>query len=159
MNTDALAFANRKKQREAGVVAIELSFLLPILITFLFLPVFYARCLWHYTVAQKAAQDAARYLSTVPRAEMMSSTLAEEAGELAEEITRREIAELSPSSNITGPTAFCDAENCGELADGTVPRTVRVRLTFTMSDPLGLVDFGWYGLRITANHTMRYAGN
>ena len=159
MNTPALALANRSRKRQSGVAAIELALLLPILMVFLFLPVFYARCLWHYTVAQKAAQDAARYLSTVSRSEMMSPNFAEEAGVLAREIARREVAELAPGSAITGPTAYCNSLVCGELNEGTVPETVRVRLTFTMSDPLGMIDFGWYGLRITADHTMRYVGN
>jgi len=159
MNIPPLNPRRRQGARERGVAAIELALLLPILVVFLTSTVFYARCLWHYTVAQKAAQDAARYLSTVPRAEMMSPQFAQEAGNLAIEIARREIAELNPGSDITGPKAFCDAENCGDLGEGTLPQTVRVRLTFTMSDPLGIIDFGWYGLRITANHTMRYVGN
>ncbi|CAN7443534.1 TadE family protein [Massilia sp. LjRoot122] len=159
MNKKTLILAKRPGKRETGVAAIELAILLPILVALIFFPLFFARCLWHYTAAQKAAQDAARYLSTVPRSEMMSPGFAEEAGDLAIEIARREIAELAPDSEITGPRAFCDAENCGDLGEGTLPRTVRVRLTFTMSDPFGMVDVGWYGVRITANHTMRYVGN
>ena len=159
MNTRILSLAKLPRKREAGIAAIELALLLPVLIVFLLFPIFFAKCLWHYTVAQKAAQDAARYLSTVPRSEMMSRELAEEAGELAIEIAEREMAELAPGSTIAGPRAFCDAEICGDLTAGRVPTTVRVRLAFTMSDPSGLIDFGWYGLEITANHTMRYVGN
>lgn len=159
MTKRTLSLANLPRKREAGVAAIELALLLPVLLGFLLLPFFLSRCLWHYTVAQKAAQDAARYLSTVPRAELLSTQSAEEAGALAIQIAQREIAELDPGSTITGPLAYCDSEICGTLGDGVLPRTVRVRLTFTMSDPLGLIDFGWYGLRITANHTLRYVGN
>lgn len=159
MNTATLSLANLPRKRETGVAAIELAALLPILIVLLIFPIFLSKCLWHYTVAQKAAQDAARYLSTVPRSEMLSRKLAEEAGDLAIEIAEREIAELAPGAEIVGPRAFCDAEICGDLTAGRVPTTVRVRLAFTMSDPSGLIDFGWYGLEITANHTMRYVGN
>ncbi|RZA34996.1 MAG: pilus assembly protein [Lysobacteraceae bacterium] len=160
MNLRRLLQSSRPGKREAGIAAIECALLLPILLVFITFPLFYARYLWHYTVAQKAAQDAARYLSTVPRSEMMSPELSEAAGEMAIEIATRELAELTPDSDITGPKAFCDAENCGDLVQGTVPRTVRVRLTFAMSgDPNGLIDFGWDGLRITANHTLRYVGN
>lgn len=158
MNTRT-SLANLPRKRQAGVAAIEVALLLPILIVFLLFPIFISKVLWHYTVAQKAAQDAARYLSIVPRSEMMSRNLAEEAGELAIEIAEREIAELAPGSEVVGPRAFCDTELCGDLTAGRVPTTVRVRLAFTMSDPSGLIDFGWYGLEITANHTMRYAGN
>ncbi|SFB83553.1 TadE family protein [Massilia yuzhufengensis] len=159
MNKRTLSLANLPRKREAGVAAIELALLLPVLIVFLLFPIFISKVLWHYTVAQKAAQDAARYLSTVPRSEMMSRDLAAEAGDLAIDIAGREIAELAPDLEIIGPKAFCDAESCGDLIAGRVPATVRVRLAFTMADPTGLIDFGWYGLEITANHTMRYAGN
>lgn len=160
MSIRHLAHSPRSGKREAGIAAIECALLLPILLVFITFPLFYARYLWHYTVAQKAAQDAARYLSTVPRSEMMSPELSAAAGDLAIEIATREIAELAPDSGITGPKTFCDAENCGDLTPGTAPTTVRVRLAFSMSgDPNGLIDFGWGGLRITANHTLRYVGN
>ncbi|NNG21726.1 TadE/TadG family type IV pilus assembly protein [Telluria aromaticivorans] len=160
MKTNTFAIPTRRQtKRESGVAAVEVAILMPILIVFITFPIFFARIHWHYTVIQKAAQDAARYLSTVPRSEMMSQELAESAGELAIEIAEREIAELSPGSSITGPTAYCDGVVCGELGAGTVPRNVQVRIMFTMSDPDGLIDFGWYGLRLTANYTLPYVGN
>lgn len=158
MNARSFSLADLPGRRETGAAAIELAFLLPILVVFLLFPIFLSRCLWHYTVAQKAAQDAARYLSIVPRSEMMSRNFAGEAAELAIEIARQEIAELAPGSEITGPHAYCNSLNCGTLSTGTVPNTVRVRLSFTMSDPFGVIDFGWYGLEITADHSMRYVG-
>lgn len=159
MNTASLSLANLPRKREAGVAAIEFALLLPILIVFLLFPIFLSKCLWHYTVAQKAAQDAARYLSTVSRSEMLSRTLAEEAANRAVAIAERELTELAPSSGNIQPYAYCDTLNCGNLNIGSVPTTVRVRLSFAMSDPLGLFDFGWYGLVISADHTLPYVGN
>ncbi len=144
--------------REHGAAAIELALVLPILIVFLSFPFFYARCFWHYTVAQKAAQDAARYLSMVPAAEMRSPDLALTAANLAIEIARRELAELAPGTTIRTPVATCDALPCGTVA-GAVPEKVRVFINFGMVDNIfGLIDTGRYGLPITADVTLRYAG-
>lgn len=144
--------------RERGVVAIELGVLLPILIVFLTFPIFYARCFWHYTAAQKAAQDAAHYLSMVPAAEMRSKKLAKAAAAIAVEIAQREIAELAPGMSIDPPQAACDGLACGSTA-GKVPTTVRVYINFGMVDNIfGVVETPRYGLQITADVTLRYVG-
>lgn len=144
--------------REHGAAAIELALILPILIVFLTFPFFYARCFWHYTVAQKAAQDAARYLSMVSAAEMRSPDLAVAAANLSVEIARREIAELAPGTTIRTPVATCDTLPCGSVA-GKVPEKVRVFINFGMVDNIfGLVETGRYGLPITADVTLRYVG-
>ncbi len=159
MKTASNSSLRRTRKRQAGAAAIELALTMPILLSFLLFPMFYAMCYWHYTVAQKAAQDAARYLSTVPQSEMRTPALAEAAGEMAIEIARREIAELAPGSEIRAPYAYCGSDSCGGLARGDLPETVRVKLTFSVYDPFGLVDTGWMGAEITANHTLRYVGN
>jgi hypothetical protein len=146
-------------KRQRGSVAIELAVLFPILLMFVALPIFYSRCLWHYTVAQKAAQDAARYLATLPKAEMTSPALASAAAARATEIARREIAELAPGSDIIGPIAHCDTTDCGFLFPaGTLPTTVKVNLWFTMSDPWFDIVL-WNEIAITATVTMNYVGS
>jgi Flp pilus assembly protein TadG len=155
----------RSTKRQTGVAAVELALLLPILVPFLTLGYFTVSIFWHYTMAQKAAQDAARYLSTVPVAEMLTGTPSRAAGLLAEQIVRREIADSSPESEVSPILTFCDVTsdasiNCGATsADGKRPTAVQVYFTITMVDPFGFVDTGWYGLKITANSTMRYVGN
>jgi Flp pilus assembly protein TadG len=153
------AAVRRSTKYQAGIAAIECALLLPILISFLTLGFFTASIFWHYTMAQKAAQDAARYLSTVSASEMMTPASAQAAGNLAQEIIRREIAEVSPSSEIGILETFCDSSTCGGKLPGTLPTTVRVNFSILMFDPSGFVDTGWYGLPITANYTMRYVGN
>jgi Flp pilus assembly protein TadG len=147
------------RRRERGSAAIELALLMPILVTFLTFPVFYARCLWHYTAAQKAAQDAARYMAGVPSAEMRSKKLAGDAQKLAEAIAKQEIAELAPGKEFDPPQVTCDGLACGS-STGKTPSKVRAYISFGMADTFfGVVDTGRYGLLITADVTMRYAGN
>lgn len=160
MKTATVSFTRRSTKRQAGVAAVELALIMPIMLSFLLFPIFYAMCFWHYTVAQKAAQDAARYLSTVPQSEMRTPALAEAAGEMAIEIAKREIAELAPGSEIRDPYVYCGNDSCGGRSRGEpLPETVRVKLTFSMYDPFGFVDAGWLGAEITANYTLRYVGN
>lgn len=160
MKTATISSIRRSKRRQTGAAAVELALILPILLTFLLYPIFYAMCFWHYTVAQKAAQDAARYLSTVPQSEMRSPELAEAAGDMAVEIAQRELAELAPGSEIRVPKAYCGSDICGDRSSGTpLPETVRVQLRFSVYDPFGVVDVGWTGAEITANYTLRYVGN
>lgn len=148
---------NRVHQR--GSAAIEAALLLPILIVFLTLPIFYARCMWHYTVAQKAAQDAARYLASVPKAEMLSSALATAAGNRAIEIAAREMAELAPGGEMYAPIAYCNNSVCGRLVPfGSLPAEVRVEFAFVMTDPIFGIDT-WGGITVNASVTMAYAGN
>jgi len=159
MNTAHRSRESGGRRQQTGVAAVELALVLPILIVFLTVPIFFARCFWHYTVAQKAAQDAARYLSTVSRSEMMSPTLAANAVSLAVQIARLEMAELSPGSTIATPTVYCDEDNCG-ISAGTVPDVVRVKIVFNMFDSVfGIVDIGRYGLQITANAKVPYVGS
>lgn len=146
------------RERQRGSAAIEVAVLLPIMLVFLMFPFFYARCFWHYTAAQKAAQSAARYLAAVPAAEMRSRVLARAAAAVAVEIAQRELAELSPGTAFDPPQAICDGANCGSLP-GTVPTRVRVLINFGMVDNIfGVVDTGRYGLQITADVTLRYVG-
>jgi hypothetical protein len=159
MKTSVPKSVLHSRPREHGSAAIELALVLPILLVFLTFPIFYARCFWHYTAAQKAAQDAVRYLAAVPAAEMRSRKLAKAAAAIAVEIAQREIAELAPGTEIDTPQAICDGANCGSLP-GIVPTKVRVLINFGMVDTFfGAVETGRYGLQITADATMRYVGN
>jgi hypothetical protein len=147
------------KTRQRGIAAIEAALIVPILVVLLTVPIYYARCFWHYTVAQKAAQDAARYMSQVSAAEMKSPALAQAASNIALDIAQREMAELAPGSAIGLPVVQCDYLPCGTVI-GSAPGTVRVYITFSMYDNMfGVIDEGRFGLIVTADISMRYVGN
>ena len=71
---------------QRGIAAVEMAIVLMALVAFLTMPVFFARYFWCYSVAQKAAQDAARFMSTVPLVEIKSAAMVAEAVTVAKTI-------------------------------------------------------------------------
>lgn len=143
-------------RRQRGAAAVEAAFVLPIMILFLIPLVLWAQYMWNYTVVHRAAQDAARFLSTVPRAEMNSKILATRVKAVAIEIVRRELADLAPEDEILEPGVECDVDECGTVAK--VPQTVRVMVSFDFSDRIFNIYVGPRWRTIEANVTMTYVG-
>lgn len=148
-------FAHGRRQR--GSAAVEFAVLLPCLALALAPLILCARFMWHYTVAHKAAQDAARYMSTVPAVEMRSRTLAGEASAVAVEIAKRELGDLAPGEELSDAEVQCDSNACGIRA-GTIPRTVKVTLVFYMHDPIFKTYLGPWGLPIDVTVVAPYVG-
>jgi Flp pilus assembly protein TadG len=65
-----------RRCREKGVAAVEMAGFLMVALPLLTAPLFLAIYFWHYTAVQKAAQNSASFLATVPVREMNSFTLA-----------------------------------------------------------------------------------
>lgn len=154
MTPTALLLRHWRRQR--GVAAIELALLMPLLLIMLAWMILYGRYMWHYTVAHKAAQDAARYMSTVPVVEMKNKILAGHAAAIAQEIVREEVAELAPGTEIDAPEIGCDNNLCGFKA--VVPDTVRVSLYFTMRDTVFGLFLGEEGITFDVTVKMPYVG-
>jgi Flp pilus assembly protein TadG len=143
---------------------VETAIILPILIVFLALPLFFARVFWYYSVAEKAAHDAARVLSTATSVEMR--TQAGGGGDspmanVARSIADAELEEIKPVLDAWSIAAQCDLSPCGI----SVPQTVRVQVRLRVSDNIfGPITDPIYkvegeGILLTADVTMRYAGN
>lgn len=157
MKTDHLVQAPGSCQR--GSAAVELALLLPVLVAFLIFPFFFARYYWHYTVAQKAAQDAARYLSTISIQEMRSASLSQAATVAASQIALTEMAELNPGHSAPTVSILCGSDPCLGVGSAALPPTVRVHIAMDMFDMSGIIDTGRYGKPIRVDAEMRYAGN
>lgn len=154
MRTDSVC-----RSRARGASAVELALLLPVFMILLMFPIFFGRVYWHYTVAQKAAQDAARYLSSVSYQEMRSSRLAPAAAAIARQIAEIEMAELSPGGERPEVGIYCGTSNCTGLGSRPAPTYVRVEIRINVFDTMfGVVDTGRYGLPITVNVSMPYVG-
>lgn len=103
-------FKSTARQREHGAIAIEAAIVLPFLIMFFGLPsILYAFYFRQYTAVQKAAHDAAIYLSMAPRLEMTTagpdSNFA--AVTLAKRIVTKELAGIVPDGASVTPTISC----------------------------------------------------
>jgi Flp pilus assembly protein TadG len=150
----------RPTSRQRGVAAVELAIILPILVALLAVPLFFGRVLWHYSVAQKAAHDAARYLSSVPQTEMKSEARITAVVEVARDIYTEEVAELNPGPFAPTLTILCGSYACAGLS---APDTVRVSVQMRVRD----IFFAPFtqsftdeegGIVLTADVTMPYVG-
>lgn len=143
--------------RQRGVAAVEFAVILPLLVLVLLAaPLSMGRILWHYTVAQKAAHDAARYLATVPDGEMRTPALAPLAVQVARDIAEAELADLNPGPTLPAVSILCNGINCTGAAS---PTTVHVNVLIEVSDPIFGMNFGSeFGLLISADVTLRSNG-
>lgn len=144
---------------QRGVAAVELALVLPLLLIMLAVPLFFGRVFWHYTVAQKAAYDAVRYFATVPVTHMRNPNQVGYAVAVAHAIVAQVTADLNPGPYPPAISVLCD----GLLCDGfSAPVKVKVGVRISMHDemfPFVTSTFmGEYGLPLTAEVTMRYAG-
>lgn len=149
-----------ERRRQGGVAAVEMAIILPFLVMLLAFPLFFSRVLWHYTVAQKAAHDAARYFATVPVTEMMSPGRIQQSVDLARTIANEEMGDLKPGPYAPVTHVMCGAFPCTGFAR---PATITVRVEMPMYDdlfgPLTQAFASDSGLLIGAEVTMPYVGN
>jgi hypothetical protein len=120
--------------RRQGSVAVEFAVLLPVLLLLLAAPLLFGRVFWHYTVAQKAAQDAVRFLAAANAAEIKTpgagGTEAPVAA-VARAIVQAEIAELNGGLYPPGVDVLCDGGTCFGFQ---IPTRVAVRVTVPIYD-------------------------
>ncbi|WP_312520397.1 TadE/TadG family type IV pilus assembly protein [Massilia sp.] len=161
----------RYRRNAQGAVAVEMALVISFFTMLLTLLLFWAQVFWYYTMAHKAAHDAARFLSRASPAEMQTlgagGAEAPVAG-VARWIVDSEIGALRPvmqpfwiyiecgTRSATGGTAF---GNCGSR----IPEFVRVRMELGFNESL-LPDmlFGYFGqndFTLQPDVAMRYVGN
>jgi hypothetical protein len=148
-----------KARGQGGFAAVELAIMLPFMVAMLALALLAGRLLWHYTVAQKAAHDAARYLSTVPAHDIASSRVTD-AQSVAQQILEEEMSELNPGElprytkiECMSPLDATDA--CNGL---TTPQKVSAAVTMRIDDIFLLDVILSQPIIITAKVTMPYVG-
>lgn len=149
------------RRAERGVAAVEAAVLLPILIFLLAAVLLVGRYFWYYTAAEKAAHDAARYLSSVSQREI--KTPASGGGgpavmQIAYQIATQETGEIKsdypPFINIE-----CKPQPCSGF---NVPSKVRVFIQVPITDPFfsafTTAFAGEEGFLLTTDVTMPYVG-
>lgn len=143
-----------RKQREAGVAAVELAIVLPLLFMTLLIPIFFGIYFYQYTVVNKAAQSAARYMSGLRRSEITSPVLVAGARAFAAQIA----ADMTADLKAEGLTIDVDCDNNPCSGGNNAPVVVKVVVEVRLRDLFGLVDTGQWGLTIQGQSVMKYAG-
>jgi cbb3-type cytochrome oxidase subunit 3 len=161
----------RRRRSEEGVVAIELASVLFLFILLLSLLLFWARVFWYYSMAHKAAHDAARYLSRATPAEIQtfgSGYSEAPAAGVARWIVESELGVLRPLMRPMWVYVECGARNgTGTMTYGycgsRVPEMVRVHMELGFSDallPTMLLEFfGQDQITLDPDVAMRYVGS
>lgn len=139
---------------QAGVAAVELAIMLPLLVTLLTAPFFVAVYFWHYSAIHKTSYSAARFLALVPARTMTSPELAQQAELRARELIADGLSDLHPASTPI-VTVLCDGLSCGDGPPQEVSVDVRVRLKDSFFFD---VYTGDRGLLMQASVRMRYGG-
>lgn len=145
------------RKGHGGGIAVEMAIVLPILILLLASLVFFARVFWYYSVAQKAAQDAARFLSTASQVELR--TPGSPAAALARAIVEEETAVLDAVMSQKEVTVQCNFGACGIGTPTSVRVLIQMRFQDDLMAPYTAIFYGGDGLMLTADVTRRYVGN
>lgn len=149
--------ARTPRYRQRGVAAVEFAILATLLIMLLGAPLYIGRVLWQYTAVQKAAHDAALYLSTIPDVELRTPSLAPAATAVANAIVAAELSDVDYGEFPPAVTVQCDGNNCTGY---TVPTIMRVYVETRIQDPFFGAEFGGdSGFLVTAEAEMLYIGS
>lgn len=136
------------KKRQSGVAAVELAIALPLMISLVAVPLFFARLFMHYSVIAKASERAAIYFATIPRVDMAKAQWAKLAEQIAEQIVETTVAELRPGADsIVITKIHCGGSPCGFILPTNIQVVVRSRATDDVLNP-----FTWLFGGVTASY-------
>lgn len=152
------------QRRQRGVAAIELALIMLFFLALLPVVLLFGRALFAYTALQKGVHDAARYMATLPLAQMSDADAATESAAFARSMVVGAMRETWPKLQAARVSLECvyadDAYPCGSYA--AKPLQVRVKLTVDM--PIDLMPdlmARWLpamsSVPLRANATLRYA--
>lgn len=101
------------------------------MVMLLIFPLYFGRLYYHYTVAQNAAQNAARYLSRIPVAEITNTDRAPLVAAVANDMVTLMLAELKPGPSDPNIQINCGSSPCAGLSR---PLTVKVSVQILVVD-------------------------
>jgi hypothetical protein len=146
------------------VAAIELALILLFFMGLLPIVLLFGRALFMYTVVQKSAQDAARYMATLPLQQMTNDVPATQAAAFATQLVQQALAETGPvliSNRIRVECVYASGDYpCGSY----VTRPLQVRVKFVAELPIAFLPdltLRWLPqmapISLNANAVLRYA--
>lgn len=115
---------------QRGAAAIEFAFILPLLLVIFTGMVEFGRAMWHYDALAKSARDAARYLSTVPTANLggeAASATSTTRTIVTHAAARASVAGLTPATDVT---ITCAPTPCGSVVSPADVTTVSVDINY-----------------------------
>lgn len=149
-----------------GVAALELAFWLPVLALLLGAGLFLGRVFWHYTVAQKAAHDAALFLATASPIEMravpVGGNTETPVAAIARKIATDEIAELSPGGRYQPIVmVLCDGlfACSGQSLPGKITVSIQMSVTDDFFPDITSAFVSNEGILLQPYATVNYVGN
>lgn len=152
-----------RKKPGQGSVAVEMAIILPIFLVLLAAPLFLAIVFWCYSAGEKAAHDAARYLSTATPAEMLTSGGGFEEAPVATTarwIAQQELAGVLPLSDSILIVIECNASTaCGDAIPAMVRVKVQIRVHDKLFEPITIDYLDGAQMKLISDVTIRYVGN
>jgi hypothetical protein len=150
----------KQSRRSAqGSVAVEMALILPLFLILLAGPLYLARAAWFYSVEQKAAHDATRYVATASQAEMRTAGGGFNEARvpaIARWIAQQELGEIVPLTDGISITIQCDGDACSLLKPSTVRTSIRIGLKDNLLGSLTEQYLGSTDMTLSSEVTMRY---
>jgi len=150
----------RRLRRSAkGSIAVEMALILPLFLILLAGPLYLARAAWFYSVGQKAAHDAARYIATATQAELRipgGGFNEARVAAIARWIAQQELGEIVPFTDGILITILCDGDVCGVQTPTKVRTSVQIALHDDLLGDLTMDYLGSADMAMNSEVTMRY---
>jgi Flp pilus assembly protein TadG len=157
---EAMVVRYKRFRRSAnGSVAVEMALILPLFLILLAGPLYMARAAWFYSVGQKAAHDATRYVATATQAELRTGGGGFNEARvpaIARWIAQQELGELVPLTDSITITIQCDGDACSTLTPTRVRTGVQIALHDQILGGLTMDYLGSADMTMTSKVTMRY---
>jgi len=147
------------RRSATGSVAVEMALILPLFLILLAGPLYIARAAWFYSVGQKAAHDATRYIATATQAELRTAGGGFNEARvpaIARWIAQQELGEIVMFSDGIVITILCDGDGCGLVAPVRVRTAVKIGLHDNLLGGLTMDYLGAAGMTMNSEVTMRY---
>jgi len=147
------------RRSATGSVAVEMALILPLFLILLAGPLYLARAAWFYSVGQKAAHDATRYVATATQAELRTGGGGFNEARvpaIARWIAQQELGEVVPFTDSIVITILCDSSGCGVLTPTRVRTIIQISLQDTLLGGLTTQYLGSTNMALSSNVTMRY---
>ncbi|MES2742342.1 MAG: hypothetical protein V4754_15525 [Pseudomonadota bacterium] len=145
-----------------GVATIELALILVFSIGLLPVVLVLGRVFWHYTALQKMTYASARYMASLPPAEMTNPAQVAQARQLVYQMVGEAArgAQLAMAPGVNEVSILCGIEVCGGASELPATVQVQVRLEMTAGEMSGATG-AWVSplgnIILRSTVTLRYA--